>query len=470
MSSLRRIDGEFISEPARKLPVAAQADVVVLGGGPAGICAAAAAAKQGASVLLVEKNGYLGGVATASLVCIWHSLYSINKKEKIIGGLIDDILYKLDARKALYYDSTNGKKGNIFFSTEEAKFVFDEIAIENGVRLLFHSYVSGVIKEREGSIKAVIIENKSGRSAVKGKIFVDCTGDGDVGWHAGAEYEKGNRQGKMQPPGLCVRLGNLRYGAEGQTSLPAALKNKKMDYNGLLYPASVWGVWDVHRRTSDMLIAAARMVNTDCTDAFQLSQAEVEGRRQIGWVVKTLRKDLPGFENAYIVDVADEAGPRETRRFIGDYVLTEEDLLTGRSFPDVIARGTYPVDIHNSSGGGIVFKNLDGTMHIYDERGNVKAGMWTHDGKKSDVQYYQMPYSMLLPRNMDNLMVAGRCSSMTHEAMGAVRVMVNCMQLGQAAGIGAAIAAGKGITPREVQASDVQKVLIRMGAETGMQR
>lgn len=457
---------KFVREPAREVPVIADVDVAVLGGGPAGFCAAVAAARLGASTMLIEKNGYMGGVATAGLVNIWHSLYSMDRNQKIIGGIIDEIHARLWARGWVQWlgdypeDET---KGCTVVDTEGAKLVFDELALEAGVKLLFHTYAVGVL-QTSGDIEAVIVENKSGRGAVKAKVFIDCTGDGDVAFQAGAVQEKGDQDGLVQPPGMCVRVGGLKPAAfENLDHEPVfSALNKEMDYNGQVYPSFLWQTKSLHR-DDEVMMAAARMTNTDCSDGEQLSQASVDGRRQIDWIVRTLKAEVAGFEDAYIVDIADEVGPRETRRFLGDYVLTEEDLLTGREFPDVIGRGTYPVDIHNPLARGIIFKRLDGTIVTHDESGKVIRSMWTSHGGKNDAQYYSMPYRILLPRDMQNLMVAGRCVSMTHEALGAIRVMVNCMQLGQAAGIGAALSCFTKKAPRDVDFGSVQLELEKLG-------
>lgn len=456
---------QFVREPARDIPVIANVDVAVFGGGPAGINAAIASARQGVSTLLVEKNGYMGGVATAGLVSIWHSLYSMNKKEKIIGGIVDDILAELEKRNAVYDqgDYPVKGKGSLVIDTESAKLVFDKLAAEAGAKVLFHTYAVDVIQS-EGNVEAVIVENKSGRGAIQAKVFIDCTGDGDLAFRAGASYEKGNADGMMQPPGLCVRLGHVSpeaFESFRNGAVDRAL-DKPMDYNGEVYPAFLWQTKGVFA-DDEVMMAAARITHTDCTNAEDLSRASIDGRRQIDWIVRTLKREVPGFENSYIIDIAAEVCARETRRFLGDYILTEDDLLTGRSFHDTIGHGTYPVDIHNPVGRGIVFKHLDGKMVIHDESGGKTTTSWTKDGKSSDVQYYNMPYRVLLPREMQNLMVAGRCVSMTHEALGAIRVMVNCMQLGQAAGVGAAISCLTGRAPREVDIGSIQAELRRLG-------
>lgn len=462
---------KYLSEPARKVPVIIQADVVVAGGGSSGVCAAVAAARQGASTILIEKNGCLGGACTGGLVSIWHSLYSIDQSKKIIGGIIDDVINELRKRNAIYntsdwYSSIASDKTSYVVDTEAVKLVFDELVLNAGVTVLLHTYVVGALSKEVSSIQAILIENKSGRGAIQGKVYVDCTGDGDLAYYAGVEYEKGDENQAVQPPGLCVRVGNLQpekaEDAFRKGKVLEALLEHPMDYNNQLYTAHLWGTTGVYRK-DEMMLAAARMVNTDCTDAFQLSQAEIEGRRQIDWIVRTLRNKIPGFEDMHIIDIAAEVGPRETRRFLGDYVLTEEDILSGRQFEDVIAQGTYPVDIHNPFGRGTVIKLLDGSMIEFDESGKRIRTMWTVDRSKNNAKYYRIPYGVLLPCNMHNLMVAGRCISATHKALGAIRVMVNCMQLGQAAGIGAAIASLTGTSPREVKRDKVQDGLRSLG-------
>ncbi len=457
---------KYLLQPVQKIPVIAEADVVVAGGGPSGVCAAVAAARHGASTILIEKNGYFGGACTAGLVNVWHSLYSMDKSEKVIGGLVDDAIGALKKRNAIK------DMGNYsVVDTEAVKLVFDEFILNAGVVALFHTYVVGALSEEVGSIQAMLVENKSGRGAIKGKVYIDCTGDGDLAYQAGAEYEKGNKNGAVQPPGLCVRLGLLRP-KEAEVALKngkvaATLAEHPMDYNNQPYTAHFYATPSLYRN-DERMFTAARIVKTDCSDAFELSRAEIDGRRQIDWFVKTLRIKVPGFENIYIMDIAAEVAPRETRRFLGDYILTEKDILSGRQFQDVIAQGAQQVDIHNPTSGGVVFKYLDGSMISIDRTGKKTKAMWTADGKRKDTQYYQIPYRVLLPRNMQNLMVAGRCISATHEALGATRVMVNCMQLGQAAGIGAAIASSKNRSPREIDLSMLQEGLRTSGAPIGL--
>jgi len=206
---------KYLSEPARKVPVIIQADVVVAGGGSSGVCAAVAAARQGASTILIEKNGCLGGACTGGLVSIWHSLYSIDQSKKIIGGIIDDVINELRKRNAIYntsdwYSSIASDKTSYVVDTEAVKLVFDELVLNAGVTVLLHTYVVGALSKEVSSIQAILIENKSGRGAIQGKVYVDCTGDGDLAYYAGVEYEKGDENQAVQPPGLCVRVGNLQ--------------------------------------------------------------------------------------------------------------------------------------------------------------------------------------------------------------------------------------------------------------------
>ena len=211
------------------------------------------------------------------------------------------------------------------------------------------------------------------------------------------------------------------------------------------------------------MMAGVRVTEVDATDAWSLTRAEMEGRRQLEWVVGRLRAEVPGFERAHLVDIATQIGIRESRRILGEHLLQESELLEGVRFPDAIAQGTYPVDIHNPTGRGIVFKQLDGRRHEVLPDGSSREGLWTPDGKKRDTPCYQVPYRCLVPRGVENLLVAGRCISASHEAHGAIRVMVNCMQFGQAAGAAAALRAAGEVAPRHLETPALHGALGRLG-------
>ncbi len=450
--------------PEQRIPVIREVDVLVCGGGPAGVCAAVAAARVGARVLLLEQQGFFGGVATAASVTILHSLYSMDFSTQVIGGLPAEIFDRLGRLDAIRNGREDGR-GYATIDTEYAKLVLDHLVREAQVEPLVHTWVSDVVLDGP-ALAAVVVENKSGRQAIRARVVVDATGDGDVAARAGCPFEKGDVRGLMQPPGLCFRLGGVdveRADRDGfATGLVRQALNRPMDYNGQEYPCFLWHSRSLFR-PDEIMMAGVRVTEVDATDAWSLTRAEMEGRRQLEWVVGRLRAEVPGFERAHLVDIATQIGIRESRRILGEHLLQESELLEGVRFPDAIAQGTYPVDIHNPTGRGIVFKQLDGRRHEVLPDGSSREGLWTPDGKKRDTPCYQVPYRCLVPRGVENLLVAGRCISASHEAHGAIRVMVNCMQFGQAAGAAAALCAAGEVAPRHLETPALHGALGRLG-------
>ncbi|HOM81950.1 MAG TPA: FAD-dependent oxidoreductase [Armatimonadota bacterium] len=457
-------DSGSVMVPAEKVPVLCEVDLLVCGGGPAGVCAAVAAARAGARVLLVERHGFFGGMTTAGGVTIWHSLYSTDGETQVIGGLVQELVERLERRGAARNSRSDGR-GYFVVDTEYAKLVFDELVRDAGVVPLLHAWAAGVVMDGP-RVAAVLMQSKSGRQAVRARVVVDATGDGDVAALAGAPFEKGDAQGLMQPPGLCFRIGGVdrrRANEEGfKTGAVMRALNRPMDYNGQEYPCFLWTTESLFR-DDELLVAGARVTEVDATDVWSFTRAEMEGRQQMEWVLKRLREEVPGFEKAYLAGLPAQIGIRETRRILGEHLLQEQELLEGVRFPDAIAQGTYPVDIHNPRGRGIVFKHLDGRWREVLPDGSRREGTWTPDGQVQKTPCYQVPYGVLVPRKVENLLVAGRCISATHEAHGAIRVMVNCMQFGQAAGAAAALCVREGYAPRELPAPLLRRLLLEQG-------
>ena len=450
---------ETVHEPARETPVIARCDVAVLGGGPAGVCAAAAAARCGARTLLVERHGCLGGMATVGLVNLWHSFYGMDRETKVIGGLPEELVRRLQDMGAVYNSEGDSDVGHWVLCSEHARFAFDDLALGSGVRLLLHATLSGAVCEGR-RVTAALVETKSGRGAVLARVFIDCTGDADLVRRCGAPTELGDGAGACQAPTLCYRLDDVGPGGTG--ALAADVGGRIMDYNGEVFPAFVWGCrWP--GREKEHMVAGTRVLNVNCADARDLTRAEVEARYQLRWVLDHCRR-MPGWETTRLVAMAAQVGLRESHRILADHQLTRREVLHGVPFPDAIAQGTYPVDIHTPGAPGIIFEHLDGTFRRINPDRTTETGRW--DGEPDgaplrETLCYQVPYRCLAPRDLSNVLAAGRCSGASHEAAGAIRVMVNCMQLGQAAGVAAALCEGGEV--RQVDVAAVQERLREMG-------
>lgn len=463
MPALKRPDETVrLQLPPRQGLLAGQTDVLVVGGGPAGIGAAIAAADAGADVILAERYGFLGGNATAALVMPLMSFHTQapapEKKgattllptdhgpgEPVIAGVLRRLLERLvSAGGAIAPSLATGYV--VPFDPEWFKLIALELLDQAGVNFLFHAFASGVLPGNEG----VIFETKSGPLAIRAKVIIDCTGDGDVAVQAGAPYEIGRADGLAQPMTLMFRVTEFQRAA-----FEAYVRDNPKEWRG------VHGLWALVRRATeegnldlpreDMLFFATphqhevsvnstRVTRMLGTDVWDLSYAEWCSRRQMRQIEAFLRKYVPGFEESYVVQSGVQVGVRETRRILGEYRLDGNDVLGARRFDDAIARGAYPVDIHNPKGSGTVLKRLP------------------------PGEAYDIPLRCLLPRNTERLIVAGRCISGTHEAHSSYRVMPIVMATGQAAGVCAAIASKEGKTPREVAVRAVQRELLRQGA------
>ena len=441
---------EVINEPARTVSVRASVDVLVVGGGPAGIMAAEAAADDGLKVMLLESKSFLGGNLTLGLPILG---FLGQKGNQIIQGLPQKFIDRLAAKNA-----TSGHRpcplhvSLTIIDPEEVKSTSLEILAEKGVETLFYVFCCDVIMEGN-EVRGVIIESKAGREAILAKTVIDCTGDADVAYLAGVPCEKGNADGGMQPPTLmfCMKgvdVGKLRMSIADHPeiydmdTIPNEFFRKDDKFitvglRGMIEKARKDGLKLPTDRTilitglanDEIWVNMSRISGVDGTSPESLTHGEIVGRRQIYEIQKYLNNYVPGFENARLDRVAPFLGIRESRRIVGRYVLTADDLLACRKFDDAIAVGSYPLDIHHPQGGGCTL-------------------IWCGD-------CYDIPYRSLLPIGVENLLVAGRCISSTHEAMSAIRVMSTCMAMGEAAGRAARIAIKDGVPP---SCGDVKKI------------
>ena len=442
-------------EPARALPVYGQFDVVVVGGGPAGMAAAVSAARHGARTLLVERYGFLGGMGTAGGVTNFAGLYGrVNgEMRQVVHGVVDELMARLDAAGGLNkpQDGMGGRIRVRSYDISAYKCAADPLLQEAGVHMLFHAWAAAVIKDGE-RIAALVVETKSGRQAIRANAFIDCSGDADVAAFAGVPFELGDGQGGSLFPTTMFRVGHV----EAPRALAAVGEfkaiNELMDKARQERP----GAYDFPRegailrpqidprewRANVTQIRNAKGQAMNGVDAQELSDGEVEGRRQIREYFRFLKAEVPGFEGSSIVDIAPQVGIRETRRILGLYALTGEDILSSARFEDSIGVNAWPMELHGD--------------------GRIDWGF----ARDADNAINQLPWRMLVPQSgATNLLVAGRCASMTHEGQSAARASGGCFVMGQAAGTAAATLDAGRFADVDVKA--LQQVLVKDGVWLG---
>lgn len=452
-------------------------DVIVAGGGPAGIMAALAAAKVGAKVLIIEQNGFLGGASTAMSTGPISPFHFGN--EQVIKGIPQQFMDELvSAKGSTGHMKTLDPYGSGdslgFFDREKYKLVAAMMLERAGVRMLFHSFISGVLV-KDNTVTGVAVTNKSGNTTYSSAIVVDATGDGDVAVLAGAEYVKGeNESGLMQPCSAMFEMANVDEAKlykyildhpeefEWKTDvvpLRAYNARLKKDYfvvqgfKTLVQQAIDSGELQFGRNSLLMLngvnqnsmhFNSTRVTGIDATDTEQLTKGELLGRKQIESVSEFCIKHVPGFEHSYVSRTSSYLGVRETRHIIGEYILNIQDVVEGRKFIDVVSRGYFPIDIHSYTG-----------AQGYDEGG----GKWV---PLKDT--YDIPYRSLVPKKIDGLILSGRAISGTSGAHGSYRTQGGIMGIGQASGIAAALCALSHVRPRDLDVKKLQQTLLSFGA------
>lgn len=414
--------------------------LIVVGGGFAGVAAAVAAAREGTDVLLVERYGFLGGAAAACQVNPFMRYHMESRDEKgnivcepLCAGIFSTILGGLDELGGLLENRAT-------FNEESLKLLFDRMLRGAGVDVLFHSYLSGV--HTEGSkVKSITVVNKSGTLELEADYYLDTTGDADLAALAGCAFHLGREEDSLcQPMTLCFRIGNIdmekfhrvkatinalyqKYQSEGR------IQNPREDV--LTFPHVSEGV--VHFNST-------RIIKRNPLDCCDLSTAEMDAREQVYELYQFFKNHIDGFQNSTLLMSAPQIGVRESRMIEGEYTITADDILHCTKFEDSIACGNYMIDIHSPDGAGTIRRSIP----------------------KDD--YYTIPYRALIPKGMDNLLVAGRCISSTHEAQSAYRILPICCCMGEAAGIALGLAANDSLRMIEVPISTLHEKMDAYGA------
>ena len=444
--------------------------VVVAGGGAAGIAAAISAARNGAKTILLEYNGFLGGI---SATLGWLGFHD-NRYRQVVRGIAAEFVDRLQQQgEASRYVLDPKCSSAVSINTHAWKILAVELAEEAGVEVLFHTHIVDTIREGD-RITGVVVEHKSGRQQIFGDVMIDCTGDGDVAARGGADWERGRvGDGLVQAPTLVFRIGGI-----DRPRFVAGCKDPSNNYRewlsphpdlwrkmmqridseplfitggfaGLIEKARSAGDFDVPQSRivgikthvpDEFLVVTTRILGLDPTDVRNMSQAYTRLYQQIQVILRFFRKYMPGCENAVLREIAPMMGVRESRRILGDHIMTAADVIEGRVFPDAVSMGGYHVDIHNPS------------------------GTWVHS---RDVKAYTIPIRSLTARGVEGLLMAGKCLSATHEAVASTRVIPICMGQGQAVGTVAAMAVSANRSTRDVAIRDLQNRLIDQGAELG---
>ncbi|MDE2039916.1 MAG: FAD-dependent oxidoreductase [Elusimicrobia bacterium] len=456
-----------MTEPKRRTPVAADVDVLVCGGGPAGYCAAIAAAEEGAGALLVERGSFLGGSATQALVLPLMTFHA-SPSEQIVRGvgqrLVEEVM-RLGGGPGHVPDPLGCAATITPADPEALKQAVLGLTARSGARLLLQSsVVAPLLSGRR--VCGAIVENKSGRQALRAKVVVDATGDADLAFRAKAPCVYGRESDALaQPMTLMFRMS----GVDG-AAVRAAIRENPDDF--VLSPEArrdldslpilaVSGFFSLVRkaqaegrlgdfrdrvlyfelpRAGEVIVNMTRVLRRSGVDAAQLTAASLEGYEQARQAEEFLRRDVPGFSRARLVELASQIGVRETRRIVGRATLGTDDVLEGRLPADGVARGAFPIDLHSPDGSGLTLKRM-------------KPGA-----------SYSIPYGCLLPKNLEGLLVAGRAISASHEAAASARLSPTCMALGEAAGVAAALSCARKLPPSKLKVAELRRRLLERGA------
>jgi glycine/D-amino acid oxidase-like deaminating enzyme len=411
-----------------------ECDVLVCGGGTAGVAAAIAAARNGARTILLERYGFCGGISVGALVHTLDGLRNCrNNSQFVVGGIGLELVRRLTATGGMA--TCDNPPECVTFDPEYFKLVADAMLAEAGVQLLYHLVAADAVREENG-ISAVIAAGKEGLWKIGARHVIDTTGDGDVAAFAGAGFEKDSQ---LQTMSMHFRIGGLPAGT-GWSELEQASRHALDRAYAVGAAPKYGGPWIIRIRQNEVTANCTRLYG-DGTNTADLSRAEREGRLDMMRILNLLRESVPEFRDAYLLAAACHIGVRETRRILGDYQITGNDILQCSPCDDAIALGSWPIDIHPADG---------------------RVGVHPH--KENPPQPYPIPLRCLLVRGFENLATAGRCISATHEAHGSTRVSGTAMALGQAAGTLAAMSCEGRMLPRDVNVRELQERLLSQGA------
>jgi len=416
-------------------------DVVVIGAGPTGISAAISASRNNASTILIDKYGFLGGTVSSGWVA-WLTGSHDSKGRQIIKGILQEIIDKL-----VKMECSDGKvvyrvpnMSTVAIEPEMFQFAAIDLIDESKITFMLHSLATDI--NLVGSkIDSLVIHNKDGKSIIKGKMFIDATGDADISVFSKVPFEKGDSgSGFMNAMSLIFRVGNvnIKEFTEWWEKNPPIEPYKYLPPLMTEEPSIRKAGYLLAQYTKPeqkKLFISTMSIYKDGTKTKDLNEAEIEARKKVLSINKFLKENVPGFELSFIDGIAPSIGVRETRRIIGDYILSVEDVMTGARFSDVIAKGAFPIDIHHEG---------QPTLSVLDKD-------------------YDIPYRCLIPKNVENLLVGGRCISVEHQVSGTIRITGACMATGQAAGAAAALAALGKKTTREIKIGKLQELLVNQG-------
>lgn len=452
----------YTNKNIKQVPVRAEADVVVAGGGVSGVVAAIAAARKGVNTILIERYGFLGGTATAALVAPMATFHN-RRGEQIIRGIPQEIIeHLIDMGGAIgHVIDTIGVSGSITpYDSELLKITLQMLACKSRVRLFLHTWLADAVSDNS-SIKEIVVVDKGGLGKIRGKVFVDATGDGDLAEKAGAPFEIGDGKDhrNCQPMSFIFKVGGVLV----PEVINYTVTHREEFYQGTLFEelpkapviglSGFFSIWKegiakqevkvprdrillfTTMRPNEVIVNTTRVIGKSGIDPSLLTEAEIEGREQMLSLLGFLKRHVPGFQESYLLQSAAQIGVRETRRIKGKYQLTADDVIKGIKFEDGIAKGAWPVDIHDPKGKGIIMQHID------------------------NEDSYDIPYGCLCPISIRNILVAGRCISATHEAFASSRVMPTSMAVGQAAGTAAAMAATCGLDVSKIDIKELRKAL-----------